>query len=103
MPPTSASAPTAAGLLATRLGVAMEPALLAAPLVAGLGAALFGFFIVRLSGIYLAMLTLAFAQIVYAVAFQWVEVTGGDNGVVGVWPSRWAGEPRGLLLPGAGW
>ena len=79
-----------AGLLATRLGVAMEPALIAAPLVAGIGAALFGFFIVRLSGIYLAMLTLAFAQITYAVAFQWVEVTGGDNGVVGVWPSRWA-------------
>ena len=51
---------------------------------------LFGFFIVRLTGIYLAMLTLAFAQITYAVAFQWVEVTGGDNGVVGVWPSRWA-------------
>ena len=80
----------AAGLLVTRLGVAMEPALIAAPVVAGLGAALFGFFVVRLSGIYLAMLTLAFAQIVYAVAFQWVELTGGDNGVVGVWPSRWA-------------
>jgi branched-chain amino acid transport system permease protein len=79
-----------AGLLATRLGVPMEPALIAAPIIAGLGAALFGFFIVRLSGIYLAMLTLAFAQITYAVAFQWVEVTGGDNGVVGVWPSRWA-------------
>jgi branched-chain amino acid transport system permease protein len=80
----------AAGLLVTRLGFAMEPALLAAPLIAGLGAALFGFFVVRLSGIYLAMLTLAFAQIVYAVAFQWVELTGGDNGVVGVWPSAWA-------------
>ena len=80
----------AAGLLVTRLGVAMEPALIAAPVAAGLGAALFGFFVVRLSGIYLAMLTLAFAQIVYAVAFQWVELTGGDNGVVGVWPSRWA-------------
>ena len=80
----------AAGLLVTRLGFSMEPALLAAPVIAGLGAALFGFFIVRLTGIYLAMLTLAFAQIVYAVAFQWVEVTGGDNGVVGVWPSRWA-------------
>ena len=80
----------AAGLLVTRAGVAMEPALIAAPVVAGLGAALFGFFVVRLSGIYLAMLTLAFAQIVYAVAFQWVELTGGDNGVVGVWPSRWA-------------
>jgi branched-chain amino acid transport system permease protein len=80
----------AAGLLTTRLGVPMEGALIAAPIAAGLGAALFGFFIVRLSGIYLAMLTLAFAQITYAVAFQWVEVTGGDNGVVGVWPARWA-------------
>ena len=80
----------AAGLMVTRLGLSMVPALVAAPVVAGLGAALFGFFVVRLSGIYLAMLTLAFAQIVYAVAFQWVELTGGDNGVVGVWPSPWA-------------
>ena len=67
-----------------------------------LGAALFGFFIVRLSGIYLAMLTLAAAQILYAVAFQWVEVTGGDNGVVGVWPSRWAAGRVDLLLSDAG-
>jgi len=80
----------AAGLLVTRAGFAMEPALLAAPLGGGLAAAAFGFFVVRLSGIYLAMLTLAFAQIAYAVCFQWVEVTGGDNGVVGVWPSSWA-------------
>jgi branched-chain amino acid transport system permease protein len=36
------------------------------------------------------MLTLAAAQILYAVAFQWVEVTGGDNGLVGVWPAPWA-------------
>jgi branched-chain amino acid transport system permease protein len=80
----------AAGLLVTRAGFAMEPALVAAPLAGGLFAALFGFFVVRLSGIYLAMLTLAFAQIAYAVCFQWVEVTGGDNGVVGVWPPEWA-------------
>jgi branched-chain amino acid transport system permease protein len=80
----------AAGLIVTKLGLPMEPALIAAPLIAGLGAALFGFFVVRLTGIYLAMLTLAFAQITHAVAFQWVELTGGDNGVVGVWPSRWA-------------
>ena len=72
------------------LGAPMELALPLAPLAAALGAALFGFFIVRLSGIYLAMLTLAAAQIVYAVAFQWVEVTGGDNGLVGIWPSPWA-------------
>ncbi|TGD95892.1 ABC transporter permease [Methylobacterium nonmethylotrophicum] len=81
----------AAGLLVTGpFKAPMELALVAAPLAAGAGAALFGYFIVRLSGIYLAMLTLAFGQIVYAVCFQWVEVTGGDNGVVGVWPSSWA-------------
>ena len=80
----------ASGLLVTRLGMPMEPALVAAPLAGGVFAALFGFFIVRLQGIYLAMLTLAFAQIAYAVCFQWVEVTGGDNGIVGVWPAAWA-------------
>jgi branched-chain amino acid transport system permease protein len=36
------------------------------------------------------MLTLAFAQIVWAVAFQWVSITGGDNGILGVWPPLWA-------------
>ena len=79
-----------AGLLVTRLGLPMMPALIAAPLGAAIFAAVFGFFIVRLSGIYLAMLTLAFAQIVYAICFQWGDLTGGDNGIVGVWPSEWA-------------
>jgi branched-chain amino acid transport system permease protein len=79
-----------AALALRHFGVPMEVALPLAPIAAALGAALFGFFIVRLSGIYLAMLTLAAAQIVYAVAFQWVEVTGGDNGIVGVWPAAWA-------------
>ena len=62
----------------------------AALLLAALGAAIFGAFIVRLSGIYLAMLTLAAAQILFAVASQWTDVTGGDNGIVGIWPSPWA-------------
>ncbi len=52
---------------------------------AGLGAALFalvaGFFCVRLTKIYFAMLTLAFSQIVWAVAFTWNAVTGGDEGL----------------------
>ena len=56
-------------------------------------AALFGAFVVRLQGVYLAMLTLAFAQIVWAAAFQAVEWTGGDNGILGVWPSDWARAP----------
>jgi branched-chain amino acid transport system permease protein len=53
----------------------------------------FGFFAVQLSGVYFAMLTLAFAQIVWSIAFQWVEVTGGDNGILGVWPEKWAASP----------
>jgi branched-chain amino acid transport system permease protein len=79
-----------AGLATVRLGLPMEIAILAAPLLAGLGALLFGALCVRLAGVYLAMLTLAFAQIVYAIAFQWLEVTGGDNGLIGIWPSPWA-------------
>ena len=43
----------------------------ASPVLAGLGGVLFGWFTVRLSGVYLAMLTLAFAQIVWSVVFQW--------------------------------
>ena len=53
---------------------------------------------VRLSGVYFAMLTLAFAQIVWSIAFQWVEVTGGDNGILGVWPESWAASAGALLL-----
>ena len=63
--------------------------------IAGLGAALvFGWFCVRLSGVYLAMLTLAFAQIVWSIAFQWDSVTGGSNGIVGVWPGAWLSDRR---------
>jgi branched-chain amino acid transport system permease protein len=74
-----------AALLVKWLAVPMPAALAATPIVALLGALLFGWFAVRLSGVYLAMLTLAFAQIVWSVVFQWQELTGGSNGVVGVW------------------
>ncbi len=77
----------AAGLLAG-LSFPMELALVLGPLAALLAAALFGWFSVRLSGVYLAMLTLAFAQIVWSIVFQWDEVTGGSNGLIGIWPSE---------------
>jgi branched-chain amino acid transport system permease protein len=78
-----------AALLLKYAGMPMEAALLLAPVVAVLGAALFGWFSVRLSGVYLAMLTLAFAQITWAVVFQWDGLTGGSNGLTGVWPAQW--------------
>ncbi len=76
------------------LGLPMEAALLLAPLAAAIGALLFGWFCVRLSGVYLAMLTLAFSQIVWSIAFQWDEVTGGSNGLTGVWPAPWLADKR---------
>jgi len=79
----------AAALLVLRAGFSSEAALLAAPLVSALVAAPIAWFAVRLSGVYLAMLTLAFAQIVWSICFQWDDFTGGSNGVTGVWPSAW--------------
>lgn len=74
-------------LMVRTLTAPMPLALLAAPVAAGLVAFAFGWFVVRLSGVYLAMLTLAFAQIVWAAAIQWSWLTGGEDGILGVWPS----------------
>jgi branched-chain amino acid transport system permease protein len=79
--------------LAKLAGLPMIVCLLVGPLLGLLGAAVFGFFAVQLSGVYFAMLTLAFAQIVWSIAFQWVALTGGDNGILGVWPESWAASP----------
>jgi branched-chain amino acid transport system permease protein len=79
-----------AAMLLTQAHLPMMATLVLAPLVAGVAAAAFGAFIVRLSAVYLAMLSLAVAQIVWSVAFQWIDVTGGDNGIVGIAASPWA-------------
>jgi branched-chain amino acid transport system permease protein len=69
------------GILMKQAGVSFLWAFPAAGLVAGLFAVVFGFFCVRLTKIYFAMLTLAFAQIVWAICFKWNEVTGGEQGM----------------------
>ncbi len=76
-----------AGLLVKWAGATLPLGLLLAPLAALAGALVFGWFAVRLSGVYLAMLTLAFAQIIWSIATQWTEVTGGSNGILGIWPT----------------
>ncbi|WP_038211069.1 ABC transporter permease [Xenophilus azovorans] len=81
-----------AAALVRYLSVPMEAALILAPLTALAGSAIFGWFCVRLSGVYLAMLTLAFAQIVWSVVFQWDDFTGGSNGLTGVWPASWLAD-----------
>jgi branched-chain amino acid transport system permease protein len=82
-----------AALLVKFFAAPTAAALIAAPLAALAGALLFGWFAVRLSGVYLAMLTLAFAQIVWSILFQWEGVTGGSNGILGIWP-QWPIDSR---------
>jgi len=81
-----------AALMVHHAQTPMELALFLAPLLAGLFALVIGWFCVRLSGVYMAMLTLAFAQIFWSIAVQWTEFTGGDDGVLSIWPSDWASE-----------
>jgi branched-chain amino acid transport system permease protein len=78
-----------AALLVDHFAWPMSTALFGAPALAAAGALIFGWFCVRLTGVYLAMLTLAFAQIAWSITFQWVQVTGGDNGILGIWPPQW--------------
>jgi len=80
----------AAALLVVHAGTRFELALLLAPLGAGLLALVIGWFCVRLSGVYFAMLTLAFAQVAWSIVFQWSDVTNGDDGLLGIWPADWA-------------
>jgi branched-chain amino acid transport system permease protein len=84
----------AAALLVKRADLPMLLAVAAGPLVAAVGALVFGFFIVRLTHTYFAMLSLAFGQIVFTAAFKWTSLTGGDNGILNVWPPEWLKSPR---------
>src|SRR5690606_16019272 len=78
-----------AALLFKLAGWPMLAAMLGAPVLVLLAAIVVGWFCVRLSVVYMAMLTLAFAQIVWSVVFQWDSLTGGSNGIIGIWPCPW--------------
>jgi branched-chain amino acid transport system permease protein len=68
------------GLLMGELQVPFLLAFVLGGLGGALFAAIFGFFCVRLTKVYFSMLTLACAQIVWAICFKWNEVTGGEQG-----------------------
>jgi len=82
------------GIALARLQIgSLWGALGAGLLLAGVGGIIVGFFCLRRRGIYFAMLSLAFAQLLYFIAFHLADVTGGDDGLRGV------GVPP-LRLPG---
>ena len=61
--------------------------IVAGPLVAAFFGLVYGILCVQLTAIYAAMLTLACAEVTYAVVFQWFDVTGGDSGISGHVPT----------------
>jgi branched-chain amino acid transport system permease protein len=81
------------GILTVRYEVGFAAAVAAGVGAAAATAAVFGLLAIRAAGTYFLMITLALGMVVWGLAFSWVSLTGGDNGVAGV--------PR-PLLPG-GW
>jgi len=76
----------ATGILLVKASVPLPVCLVASMIAAGICALIFGYFCVRLTGIYFAILTLAFGQLMYYIIFQWYSFTGGDDGLQGVVP-----------------
>ncbi len=73
------------GIVLARLSVtSLWVGLLAGVALAAVAGAVFGFFCLRRRGIYFAMLTLAFAQLMYFIAFHAADLTGGDDGLRGI-------------------
>jgi branched-chain amino acid transport system permease protein len=60
-------------------------------LVGTIAGAIIGPLIIRLRGVYFAMVTIAFGQVFYFIAFRWNSVTGGDDGLTG-----WTRQPLNL-------
>jgi branched-chain amino acid transport system permease protein len=85
-------------LLMKKAGVPLFLALAAAPVAAGIAAAVIGWFCVRLIGLYFAILTLAFSQLLYMVVFQWYTFTGGDDGIHGIPRPEFLGPVNYYLL-----
>ena len=84
----------AVALLMNRAALALAVTLVLAPLAAALVAAVIGYFCVRLTGIYFAMLSFAFQMLLYTVALKAAWLTGGDDGITGLRTAGLLADPR---------
>ena len=74
----------AVGILATERQVGLAGCLAAGLVAAAVTAALFGLVAIRATGTYFLMITLALGMVVWGLAFRWVSLTKGDNGISGI-------------------
>lgn len=88
----------AVALLMKKTGAPLVLSLMIAPCAAAVTAAIIGWFCVRLTGLYFAILTLAFSQLLYMIAFQWYTFTGGDDGIHGIPRPEFLGPVNYYLL-----
>jgi branched-chain amino acid transport system permease protein len=80
-------------MLMTKVQFNFWLSLAAGVVTAGLIGLIVGFFCVRLRGIYFAILTLAFGQLIFFVVYKWHNFTGGDDGIQGVFPPAYLKSP----------
>ncbi len=80
-------------MLITKVQFNFWLSIIAGVLVASVIGLIVGFFCVRLRGIYFAVLTLAFGQLIFSVVFKWHDFTGGDDGIQGVFPPEFLKSP----------
>jgi branched-chain amino acid transport system permease protein len=73
-------------MLVTKMHFNFWLSIVAGILVAAIIGLVVGIFCVRLRGIYFAVLTLAFGQLIFTIVFKWHDFTGGDDGIQGVFP-----------------
>ena len=88
----------AVGILTTEYQCSFLTCLVGGVALAALTAAVFGLLAIRASGTYFLMITLALGMVVWGLAFRWVSMTKGDNGIAGV-PRPELGLPWSLSAP----
>jgi branched-chain amino acid transport system permease protein len=86
----------ALAILMKKAALGPLPAALLAPWIAAIAGGVIGYFCIRLSGIYLGMLTFAFQMLVYTVVLKSYDFTGGDDGLSGINSTGFAASPQGF-------
>jgi branched-chain amino acid transport system permease protein len=80
-------------LMLTKTDINFFLCMLAGIFAGGVWALLTGYFVVRLAGIYFAIMTMVFAQVTFFIIFEWYSFTGGDNGIQGTAVAGILGQP----------
>jgi branched-chain amino acid transport system permease protein len=71
-------------ILATRYQVGFLTCFISGIAVTTVISAIFGLLVAHASGVYFLIITLALGMVLWGLAFRWVSMTGGDNGISGI-------------------